>query len=64
MVYLHRDVEMSDHIPISAEFELDLGVSLVQIKRSITYILRETNNHSRKPVIRMKGIEKDTFYLF
>ena len=61
MVHLHRDVEMSDHIPISAEFEIDLGVSLTQIKRSITDILCETNNHSRKPVIRMNGIAKDTF---
>ena len=61
MVHLHRDVEMSDHIPISADFELDLNVSWTQIKRSITDILCETNNHSRKPVIRMKEIEKDTF---
>lgn len=61
MVHLHRDIEMSDHIPISAEFELDLGVSWIQIKRSITDILCETNNHSRKPMIRMNGIVKDTF---
>ena len=61
MVHLHRDTNMSDHIPISAEFELDLGVSWIQIKRSITDILCETNNHSRKPVIRMNRIAKDTF---
>ena len=58
---LHRDVNMSDHIPISTEFETDLGVSWNQIKQSITDILHETNNHSRKPVIRMNGIIKDTF---
>ena len=61
MVRFHRDVEMSDHIPISPEFEFDLNVSWNQIKRSITDILCETNNHSRKPVIRMNGIVKDTF---
>ena len=62
MINLHEDVnEISDHIPISVEFELDLDVSLTQIKHSITDILRETNNHSRKPVIRTDGIIKETF---
>ena len=62
MVRLHRERNMSDHIPISAEFELDLNISLTQIKQSITDIIHETNNHSRKLLIRMDGIKKDTFY--
>ena len=61
MVRLHRDANMSDHLPISLDFEIDLGVSLTQIKQSITDVLHESNNHSVKPVIRMNEIKKETF---
>ena len=61
MVHLHRDVNMSDHIPISLDLDLDLGMSWTQTKQSITDIIRETNNHSRKPNIQRNRIKDDVF---
>ena len=61
MLSLHRDYDnISDHIPVSIQFETQLDVSLMNMKRSITDMLQEPNNHSKRLKINQKRINKDT----
>ena len=62
MFNLHPDLRhVSDHIPISATFDLELDISLMQTNQSIKDIFSEANNHSSMPVIRMNSIKKSSF---
>ena len=59
MFNLHPDLRhVSDHIPISATFDLELDISLMQTNQSIKDIFSEANNHSSMPVIRMNSISR------
>ena len=63
MMRLHTDYNIiSDHIPVSVQFQALLDSSLlVHMKNSITDILDEPNNHSKNLKISCKQIDKRTF---
>ena len=62
MFYIRSDcIKISDHLPVSVELHLLLDFSLLKRKQSITDIVAEQNNHSKKPRIVMEKIDKNTF---